>query len=227
MAFLKVVEGSQIYNFPIHSIVHFHSIFWRKLKLNRGTPTRAWPRVCSRAPPRRPAPATSASPSGPRAAPSLGLTHTESPRIHPLLAPRAGRTDGNHRTAGHAVPHGRASYRGRRLPLRTSRSLRRHQCVCACLLKARMLPPLDTPTPTTSCRRRPPWELLDEQRPPFYPSPSKLTYTSLGTRGSFPCRALPNPGPISPAFHRRRGGQCRARPSTPPPTTSTPSEHSN
>jgi hypothetical protein len=29
-AFVKVVEGSEIYNFPIHHFVHFYSTFWRK-----------------------------------------------------------------------------------------------------------------------------------------------------------------------------------------------------
>jgi hypothetical protein len=35
-AFLKVVEGSEIYNFPIHHFVHFYSIFWRSSRSNRG-----------------------------------------------------------------------------------------------------------------------------------------------------------------------------------------------
>jgi hypothetical protein len=29
MAFVKVVEGSEIYNFPIHRFVHFSTIFGR------------------------------------------------------------------------------------------------------------------------------------------------------------------------------------------------------
>jgi hypothetical protein len=28
MAFVKVVEGSEIYNFPIRHFVHFYSKFW-------------------------------------------------------------------------------------------------------------------------------------------------------------------------------------------------------
>jgi hypothetical protein len=36
-AFVKVVEGSGIYNFLIHHFVHFNSNFWRFLRLNSGT----------------------------------------------------------------------------------------------------------------------------------------------------------------------------------------------
>jgi hypothetical protein len=36
-AFVKVVEGSKIYNFPIHCFVHFYSNFWRFSCSNRGT----------------------------------------------------------------------------------------------------------------------------------------------------------------------------------------------
>jgi hypothetical protein len=57
MTFLKVVEGSQIYNFPIHCLEHFYSIFWSKLILNRGT-------LQSRV---RPCTTVRASASGPRA----------------------------------------------------------------------------------------------------------------------------------------------------------------
>jgi hypothetical protein len=66
-AFVKVVEGSGIYNFLIHHFVHFYSKFWRFLRSNSGTvnfcragdaaPCRA---PCARAPaprlPRRPVP---------------------------------------------------------------------------------------------------------------------------------------------------------------------------
>jgi hypothetical protein len=33
--FVKVIESSEIYNFPIHHFVHFYSIFWRFLRSNR------------------------------------------------------------------------------------------------------------------------------------------------------------------------------------------------
>jgi hypothetical protein len=34
IAFVKVVEGSEIYNFPIHHFVHFYSTFWRNSRSN-------------------------------------------------------------------------------------------------------------------------------------------------------------------------------------------------
>jgi hypothetical protein len=37
MAFVKVVEGSEIYNFPIHHLVHFDSKFWTFTCSNSGT----------------------------------------------------------------------------------------------------------------------------------------------------------------------------------------------
>jgi hypothetical protein len=37
MTFLKVVEGSEIYIFPIHHLLHFYSNFWRFPRSNRGT----------------------------------------------------------------------------------------------------------------------------------------------------------------------------------------------
>jgi hypothetical protein len=36
-AFVKVVEGSEIYNFHIHHFVHFYSKFWSYARPNRGT----------------------------------------------------------------------------------------------------------------------------------------------------------------------------------------------
>jgi hypothetical protein len=38
-AFVKVVEGSEIYNFPIHHYVHFYSNFWIFKRANRGATT--------------------------------------------------------------------------------------------------------------------------------------------------------------------------------------------
>jgi hypothetical protein len=34
-AFVKVVEGSEIYNIPIHHVVHFYSNFWSLKRSNR------------------------------------------------------------------------------------------------------------------------------------------------------------------------------------------------
>jgi hypothetical protein len=49
-AFVKVVEGSEIYNFPIYHFVHFYSKFLGKTWSNVGTPTHLEPH---RAAPRR------------------------------------------------------------------------------------------------------------------------------------------------------------------------------
>jgi hypothetical protein len=42
---VKVVEGSEIYNFPVDHIVHFYSIFGRKSRSNKGTPSKLLPRA--------------------------------------------------------------------------------------------------------------------------------------------------------------------------------------
>jgi hypothetical protein len=52
MAFVKVVEVSEIYHFPIHHLVHFYTIFWSYTCSNRGTRQLS----ASRAAPRRRAP---------------------------------------------------------------------------------------------------------------------------------------------------------------------------
>jgi hypothetical protein len=73
MTFVKVVGGTEIYNFRIQSFMHFYTKFWSFSILNKGSATR-WARtpthrnvVCARAPrvvpARRPA-----STSAPRAA---------------------------------------------------------------------------------------------------------------------------------------------------------------
>jgi hypothetical protein len=41
-AFVKVVEGSEIYNFPIHHLVLFYSNFWRFSHSNQGTVKQFW-----------------------------------------------------------------------------------------------------------------------------------------------------------------------------------------
>jgi hypothetical protein len=40
--FVKVVEGSEIYNFPIQHFGHFYSNFWSFKRSNRGTMTQFW-----------------------------------------------------------------------------------------------------------------------------------------------------------------------------------------
>jgi hypothetical protein len=54
MSFVKVVEGSEIYNFPIHHFVHFYSKFWSFACSNSGSAKRVQVRVRPRRPPRRP-----------------------------------------------------------------------------------------------------------------------------------------------------------------------------
>jgi hypothetical protein len=39
LAFVKVVEGNEIYNFPIYHFVHFYSKFLRKPRSNAASPT--------------------------------------------------------------------------------------------------------------------------------------------------------------------------------------------
>jgi hypothetical protein len=91
-----------------------------------------------------------------------------------------------------------------------------------------MLRPLDTPTPpTASCRRRPPWELLGEQRLPLLSITVQANIHLPGDPWKLLLPRIAQPRPIPPAFHLRRGGQCRAPPSTTPPATSTPSSALN
>jgi hypothetical protein len=70
-AFVKVVEGSEIYNFSIHHFVHFYSNFWSFKHSNRGAVTQF---RASRAAP--------ASPSGPPTPPEAPCfpTHAHTPR---------------------------------------------------------------------------------------------------------------------------------------------------
>jgi hypothetical protein len=96
MAFAKVVEGSEIYNFPIHHFVHFYSKFWSKTRSNSASPTHehspdAPTRTRRDAPPRaclRPRQALLASASAPLCAPSQRVTHPQSPRPETSSDPR-------------------------------------------------------------------------------------------------------------------------------------------
>jgi hypothetical protein len=51
---VKIVGGSEIYNFPIHHFVHFYSRVLRKTGSNRGSPQRRRQNASTRAPRRRP-----------------------------------------------------------------------------------------------------------------------------------------------------------------------------
>jgi hypothetical protein len=96
MAFVKVVEGSEIYNFPILHLVHFSSIFERKmssksprLKHSRARARRAPAPRCAASESVPPAPFRGRTPSpGPRAPRHLGV---RVPRASPPFAPYAHR----------------------------------------------------------------------------------------------------------------------------------------
>jgi hypothetical protein len=82
MAFVKVVEGSEIYNFPIHHFVHFYSTFWSYACSNRVSGKRfqrptsyCARRDVARAPRRSASP--EAAPSLGRGPPPRGSTHAE------------------------------------------------------------------------------------------------------------------------------------------------------
>jgi hypothetical protein len=92
-AFVKVVEGSEIYNFPIHHLVHFSSNFGSKSGSNSPAPQHVTLErdVATRQSARR-APAHAVTRQGsplgvrahgprPEAAPSLDHAHTEAIRI--------------------------------------------------------------------------------------------------------------------------------------------------
>jgi hypothetical protein len=140
-AFVEVVKGSEIYNFPIHHSVHFSSSFGRKTqsKLPKSTHCAGHDAASrrARAPHARRAPAAPASPSGPPAPPEAPrfLTHAHTPRrlgvfpashaapapLHPPVHPvppchgRAGQ--GSWRTHGINVGQALAAKQGPPLPL--------------------------------------------------------------------------------------------------------------
>jgi hypothetical protein len=95
--------------------------------------------------------------------------------------------------------------------------------VCACLLKARLLPPSTHRPPPLLHAAAGHHGSYSVSSAPLLPITVQLTYTSLGTRGSLPYRALPNPGPTLPEIHRCRGGQRRAPPSSPAGPSNAPS----
>jgi hypothetical protein len=94
---MKVVGGSEIYNFPIHHFVYFYSRFLRKNGSNKGSPQRRRQSTSMRAPRRAGAapPRTSAAPrhpSRPRAFPRCSpfpRTHRPEGPAPRGLAPRA------------------------------------------------------------------------------------------------------------------------------------------
>jgi hypothetical protein len=87
---VKVVEGSEICNFPVDHIVHFYSNFERKSRSNRGTPSKLRPRARSRTHPlrRRPSPCAYRAPAPPTSASEPPACLPRSPRAFPTqLAP--------------------------------------------------------------------------------------------------------------------------------------------
>jgi hypothetical protein len=82
---VKVVEGSEIYNFPVDHIVHFYSNFGRKSRSNMGTPSKLRPRARSRAHPlrRRPPPRAYRAPAPPTSASEPPACLSRSPRAFP------------------------------------------------------------------------------------------------------------------------------------------------
>jgi hypothetical protein len=108
---VKVVEGSEIYNFPIHTLVHFSCKKIEFLSLEQGqSETISGQRDVARAPasqsararrtpPRRPSPLAPSRGSFPEA------THVpRPPRSLPLLAPRVGRRTPDGPPDGPAFP---------------------------------------------------------------------------------------------------------------------------
>jgi hypothetical protein len=163
MAFVKVVGGSEIYNFRIQRFVYFYSKFWSFSGLNTGTSTRCRP-VHRRA-------ATSCAPR-----PSAGCldvrAHTPTkPRAFPMCPrpeaprslPRATRTTVRAvparcapRTAGPSTALRRmCADQGRRTTVASPPSPRRHPRDIALINTARPPPPrVDTAAPPRHQRRR-------------------------------------------------------------------------
>jgi hypothetical protein len=81
-AFVKVVEGSEIYNFPIHTLVHFYFKIGSKSRTNKGTVKQFGARARRRAPIRAAPP----SASGPT------QTHPEVPHLPEVPRPESGST---------------------------------------------------------------------------------------------------------------------------------------
>jgi hypothetical protein len=110
-AFVKVVDGSEIYNFPSHHLVHFYSNFWRFSHSNQGTVkqfrvSRAPRRdvACRRRPPSASAPSCLPRPAHPPR--PCAFPRTPAPRDALKSAPRhvpAGRP--RRTTAGRAPRH--------------------------------------------------------------------------------------------------------------------------
>jgi hypothetical protein len=205
MAFVKVVEGSEIYNFPIHHLVHFYSKFWSFTCSNSGRVKRIRASRCRAAPARR-----TASASGPpRLCEAAHLPripayqsvlksacHAPPRRSHGTCALCTERTAGPSaaRSPGRAPTEAAAILR---------RHLRRHPVVTG-----EHAPFLRPSTPPPSRVRQTIAAPAAPPRPPW-PPPSKLPplltllataheSISLGTDSTFSGHALPGVAPLSP-----------------------------
>jgi hypothetical protein len=199
-AFAKVVESSELYNFPIHYFVHFYSKFWRILRSNKAQ----W--IASRrartAPRRR---ALCPRPYRGRASPTLCTCAARHPRPRvpsqgrpaPLdaskspLAPRAGSRAASGRLDGHRVrpPDRPRSFPPARRttvcspPLVTKQAGRR-------LLKA--APPPSHPSLAAAHRVRPPAPLAPPQVNGLFAHPRPLGHPQPPARPrASPTRLLP------------------------------------
>jgi hypothetical protein len=212
MAFVKVVEGSEIYNFPIYHFVHFYSNFFGKNVVKR------WHTNTSRAAPRRAAPRRTA-PS--RAPDLLDVRAPHFPRLHaPREPPEVLSSSSSAR-----------SYQGRRLPLGASPSALRSQASTHAELKGSRCSSLDMQDPphcfvprrrhhgccsvngafpfilSSSSHPAPPWD-------PVEASPTARCPTSPWPRRNFPPPWWPTPGI---AELPRRAFQRPLRPTKPSP----------
>jgi hypothetical protein len=115
MAFVKVVEGSDIYNFPIHHFLHFYSKFWSFTCSNSGTAkrnrvSRCRAGLCAATSRRLGVCASAAPPEATRhPSPCTFPRSTRAPR-RSKPAPLHALARHPHRTTAGRVPHGPAVY---------------------------------------------------------------------------------------------------------------------
>jgi hypothetical protein len=182
-AFVKVVEGSLIHNFPFYHLVHFSSKFGRKTRSTRAKPnwadacraTTSWP--CSRARlrasrhvgrcrtrmPRQAHDCRSVrrTPLGayplPRATPALAARpHVVSPPVRPRPLCRARLPRPNHRTRNINVGHSFAAKAGSRPGYKIQPAVPHARASASAAVRQRMPPPPSSP----SCSFPQPWGTL-------------------------------------------------------------------
>jgi hypothetical protein len=115
MTFVKVVEGSEIYNFSIYHFVHFYSNFLRKTRSNIGTPTCFAPHrnVAHRAHARRAVtPARAPTRSIPRQRPEAACPEAPAPRVTWRRARGTSACDGRAKHAPVCAAGVPAAYKG-------------------------------------------------------------------------------------------------------------------